>query len=174
MGGGVGAAEDVEGAVGALEHHGQARAPDHVLDRLAVSVVDAAQQQDHAGVAQQLGDDLVGAGVIDATHVGEVDHGHPRLDAGDGPLDLLAHGAPRRSRDQVAVDTRHLALQHLMDVDALYHGVADPCSGMMINTWAPGNGGRPSRIGTSSSHFGKMAMRAVPLRIEILPSQRER
>ena len=61
-----------------------------------------------------------------------------------------------------------------MHIDVLYPGVVDPCSGMMMSTWAPGNAGRPSCNGTSSSHFGTIAMRAVPLRIAILPSQRAR
>src|SRR6266540_2312260 len=49
-----------------------------------------------------------------------------------------------------------------MHVDVLYHRLVDPCSGMMMSTWAPGNAGRPSFKGTSSSHLGTIAMRAVP------------
>jgi len=45
-----------------------------------------------------------------------------------------------------------------------------PLLGMMMSTWAPGNAGGPSFKGTSSSHLGTIAMRAVPLRIAILPS----
>ena len=41
----------------------------------------------------------------------------------------------------------------------------------MICTWAPGKKGRWSASGTSSSHGGTIARRAVPLRMEILPFQ---
>src|SRR2546426_1959634 len=80
----------------------------------------------------------------------------------------------RRTGDQVRIDARHRFLEHRVHVDVLYHGFVDPCSGMMISTWAPGNAGRPSFKGTSSSHLGTIAMRAVPLRIAILLSQRAR
>src|SRR3989454_6698771 len=90
------------------------------------------------------------------------------------PLDALAHDAARRTGDQVRIDARHRFLEHRVHVDVLYHGFVDPCSGMMMSTWAPGNAGRPSFKGTSSSHLGTIAMRAVPLRIAILPSQRAR
>ena len=45
---------------------------------------------------------------------------------------------------------------------------------MVICTWAPGKNGRCSLKGTSSSHAGTIASRAVPLRIEILPSHLSR
>src|SRR5438034_8976490 len=72
------------------------------------------------------------------------------------------------------IDARHRFLEHRVHVDVLYHGFVDPCSGMMMSTWAPGNAGRPSFKGTSSSHLGTIAMRAVPLRIAILPRSEER
>src|SRR3989454_4824670 len=135
------------------------------------------RSQDGEPVAQQLGHDLVGAGIVDAADAGEVDAGDRDLAdaaARDRPLDPLAHHPARRSCDEVRVDARDRLLEHRVHVDVLYHRSADPCSGMMMRTWAPGKGGRPSFSGTSSSHFGTIAMRAVPLRIAILPSQRTR
>src|SRR5437016_7813103 len=92
----------------------------------------------------------------------------------DRPLPPLARPPARRSCDEVRVDARDRLLEHRVHVDVLYHRSADPCSGMMMSTWAPGKGGRPSFKGTSSSHGGTIAMRAVPLRIAILPVQRTR
>src|SRR5207244_40339 len=86
-------------------------------------------------------------------------------------LDALAHDAPGGPRDQVRIDAGNRFLEHRVHVDALYHRFVDPCSGMMMSTWAPGKAGRPSFKGTSSSHFGTIAIRAVPLRIAILRSE---
>src|SRR5216117_395396 len=142
-------------------------------------VRDPRQDQHGRPVAQQLGHDLVGAGVVDAPDAGEVHAGDRDLagvppPAPDRPLDPLSHPPARRPRDEVRVDARDRLLEHRVHVDVLYHRSADPCSGMMMSTCAPGKGGRPSFRGTSSSHFGTIAMRAVPLRIAIFPSQRTR
>jgi hypothetical protein len=45
-------------------------------------------------------------------------------------------------------------------------------AGMVTCNWAPGKKERSSTSGTSSSHAGTMAIRAVPLRTLILPCHR--
>ena len=77
----------------------------------------------------------------------------------------------RRAGHEVGVVPGDRALQDRMDVDMLNHCFV-PCSGMINSTCAPGNAGRPSFSGTSSAQDGTMLISAVPLRIEIFPSQR--
>src|SRR3989475_10987822 len=118
----------------------------------------------------------VRARVVDAAHAREV---HPRdrergLRRGDRPLDVLAHHPTRRARHEVGVHVRHGLLQHGVYIDVLDHRWADSCSGMMMSTWAPGNGGAPPCKRTSSSHLGTIAVLAVPRPSAILPSPRAR
>ena len=149
---------------------------EHRLDGLPVPVGEAHEHQQGGPVAQQLRDDFVGAGVVDAADAGEIDARDRHVPFGGRhlTLDALAHDAPGGPRDQVGIDAGNRFLEHRVHVDALYHRFVDPCSGMMMSTWAPGKAGRPSFKGTSSSHFGTIAIRAVPLRIAILPSHRVR
>src|SRR6266576_3461081 len=77
----------------------------------------------------------------------------------DPPPDPPRPPPARWPRDEVRVDARDRLLEHRVHVDVLYHRSADPCSGMMMSTCAPGKGGRPSFNGTSSSHCGTIAMR---------------
>src|SRR5688572_31356983 len=123
-------------------------------------VGDSREHEHREVMAEQLGDDLVGAGVVDASNASEI---HPRdrhVVPRDCALDPLPHHTARRACDEIRVDARHGLLEHRVHVDVLYHCVVDPCSGMMMSTWAPGNGGKPSFKGTSSSHLGTIAMRA--------------
>src|SRR2546428_9992527 len=149
-----------------------------------MSLADPREHQHRGAVAQQFRHDLIGAGIVDTADAREVDARDRHLagpvrppgppQSRDRLLDPLAHHAAGGTRDQVRVEAGDGLLEHRMHVDVLYHGSVDPCSGMMMRTWAPGKGGRPSFSGTSSSHFGTIAMRAVPLRIAIFPSQRTR
>src|SRR5216683_133433 len=172
----LGRPQHVERAVPPLDQRRQAVARKHGLDRLQVAVRDPREHQHRGPVPQQLRHDLVGARVVDAAHPREVDPGHRQGvgDAGQGALDVRAHEAARGPRDEVCEHARARFLERRVHVDLLDHRWLDPCSGIMMSTWAPGNAGRPSFKGTSSSHGGTMAMRAVPLRMAILPSQRTR
>ncbi len=140
------------------------------LDRLTVTVGEAPQQQ-HLHLAQQLGDDLVGAGIVNAANAREIHPGHGGSGASDCPFDFLANRAPRRSGHQIGEKAGHGLLQDGVHVDMLNH-FRDPCSGMISSTCEPGNAGSPSLSGTSSSQEGTMLIRAVPLRMEIFPSHR--
>ena len=84
--------------------------------------------------------------------------------------------SPRRPGDQVGVKARDGLLQNRVHHDVRNHFFGDPpsCSGMINSTCDPGNAGNPSFNGTSSSQRGTIAIRAVPLRIAIFPSQRAR
>src|SRR5712691_3311468 len=175
-------AEPLERSVGALAQHGEPGAGEHGFDRLAVRVGEPAQQQHLDLVADQFGDDLVGARIVEAANPGEVHH---RDAAGrEIPLDVFAYRAPGGPRDEIGVETGDRLLEHGVYHDELNHcfdgppgppgPFSDTCSGMMSRTCDPGNAGNPSFSGTSSSQRGTIAMRAVPLRIATLPSQRAR
>src|SRR2546427_10269984 len=170
-------AEPLESTVGALVQHGQPGAGEHRLDRLTVRVRQAAQQQHLDLFADQLGHDLIGTRIVEATDAREIHHG-------DGsrskvPLDIFANRATGGPGDEVGVKTGDRLLQDGLEPDMWKHNFfsdpfSDSCSGMMSRTCDPGNVGNPSLSGTSSSHRGTIAIRAVPLRMATLPSQRAR
>src|SRR5213593_198345 len=171
-------AEPLEDTVGPLAQHREPRTGEDRLDRLAMSVRQPAQQQHFDLVAHEFGHDLVGAGIVQAADAGEVHDG-------DGawreiPLDVFANRAPGGPRDEVGVETGDRLLQNRMHHDMWNHRCDDPpafsatCSGMINRTCDPGNAGNPSLSGTSSSQRGTIAIRAVPLRMATLPSQRAR
>ena len=164
----------------AIELHDEreAIALQHALDRVEVHVAqDAHHEVRLAGARrrphlaeQQLRHHLVGAGEVEQPHVLEVDHREARLvPLRDDVLDLGADRGARRAGDEVRVQVAHGATQDVGKVDMRNHR-AWTRSGIVIWTCAPGNGDSFSSSGTSSSHGGTIAMRAVPLRMDSLPS----
>src|SRR2546426_9883515 len=170
-------AEPLECSVGALAEHGEPGAGKYRFDRLTVRIRQPAQQQHLDLVADQLRYDLIGARIVEAADAGEIHHGDR---AGEKiSLDVFANRATGGSRDEVGVKTGDRLLQDGLNHDMWNHHFfgdpfSDSCSGMMSRTCDPGNVGNPSLSGTSSSHRGTIAIRAVPLRIATLPSQRAR
>src|SRR5262249_38361407 len=87
--------------------------------------------------------------------------------------DAMANGGAGGTRDEVAIRRRYRLAEHDVEPDDRAHrGASLP--GITIVTCEPGNHGRVSIRGSSSSHAGTMATRAVPLRTEIFPSHRAR
>src|SRR5213594_1909790 len=171
-------AEALEHTVGALAQDREPGAGEHRLDRFAMRLRQSPQQQHLHLVADELGDDFIRAGIIEAPDAGEI---HDRDGAGEQiPLDVFANRAPGGPRDEVGVEPGDRLLQDGLHHDVWNHRFDDPpafsvtCSGMMSRTCDPGNAGNPSFNGTSSSQRGTIAMRAVPLRMATLPSQRAR
>jgi len=123
----------------------------------------------------ELGDDLVGARAVDEPYRREVedDDVHAAHTAQLG-LDGGAHGAARGTGHQVVVELAEGAGEDPADVDLGDHRASCASAGMTSCTWAPGNGASPSASGTSWSHGGTMAMRAVPLRMLSFPCHRTR
>ena len=144
-----------------------------MLDRLVLILAQAVQHHEPAAALavgqQQLGHDLVGAAEVEQLDVGEVEQGGEAVGAGQGLLDAVPDGGAGGAGDEVAVGRGDGLAQQVADADGLDHRASASCAGMMICTWAPGKNGRCSPSGTSSSHGGTIASRAVPLRIEILP-----
>src|SRR6266700_6147567 len=142
-----------------------------------MGIGEPAQQQDFHLVAHQLRDDLVGARIIEAPDAGEIHHRNgPR---GKIPLDVFPNRSAGGACHEVGVETGHGLLENGVHHDLRNHyffddPFSDSCSGMMSRTCDPGNAGNPSFSGTSSSQRGTIAMRAVPLRMATLPSQRAR
>src|SRR6266545_635707 len=170
-------AQALEDAVGALAQHRQSGAGEHGLDGLTMGIGEPAQQQHLHLVADQLRDDLVGARIIETADAGEIHHRDGTR--GKIPLDVFPHCSAGRARHQVGVKTGDRLLENGMHHDVWNHHFfddpfSDSCSGMMSRTCDPGNSGNPSFSGTSSSQRGTIAMRAVPLRMATLPSQRAR
>src|SRR2546422_3211976 len=171
-------AEPLEPAVGPLAQHGESGTGEHRLDRLAMGVRQPAQQQHFYFVPDELGNDLIPAGIVEATDPGKIHHGDRAWR--EIPLDVFANRAAGGPRDEVGIETGDRLLQNGVHHDVWNHCFDDPpalsdtCSGMMSRTCDPGNAGNPSLSGTSSSQRGTIAIRAVPLRMAIFPSQRAR
>src|SRR5216684_372539 len=149
-------AEPLECTVWALAQHGQPGAGENGLDRLAVRVRQAAQQQHLDLFADQLGHDLIGTRIIEAPDAREIHHRDAAR--GEVPLDVFANRAAGGPRDEVGVETGDRLLQNGVYHDVLNHffdgppgSLSDACSGMMSSTCDPGNAGNPSFSGTSSS-----------------------
>src|SRR5690606_20765536 len=155
---------------------------EHVLHLITVRLVNTAKHEEDLvarGVLvalQQLGDDLVGAREVEDGHLREVDQ-RERANARalEARLDGHADRAAGGPGDQMGVQRRDGALEHLADVDGqrVQRQIAHASrAGSTIEIWAPGKGARWSTRGGVSSHGGTWAMRAVPLRTEIAPFQR--
>src|SRR5205085_9554026 len=152
---------------------------EHSLDRFHVRLADSAKYEiDLAArsvradvLQQQLRDNLVGAREVEQSDVGEVDDGERAIaDPVELLFDLRSNGGAGGSCYEVRIELADALPQHRAHIDVIDHATR---SGIVICTCAPGKYGRFSRSGSSSSQspLGSTAMRAVPLRMESLPSQ---
>ena len=144
------------------------------LIKLAFVVIlaQALQDQEIRGPAgqEQLGDDFIGAAQVDQLDLREVQQRSQTVGICQGCLDPGAHRGPRGAGDEVPIGGCDSLPQNVSHPDRPDHRDFGSCAGMMICTWAPGNEGRWSLSGMSSSHGGTIDSRAVPLRMEIFPS----
>ena len=157
---------------------GEAVVIEYLLDRLVLVVAESLKHH-HAAASvavgqEELGHHFVCATEIEELDVGEVEQGRCAIGLGERRLDAVANRGAGRPSDEVAVRGRGGLTQEGADPDSLDHRDSVSGAGMVICTWAPGKNGRCSLNGTSSSHTGTIASRAVPLRIEILPSHLSR
>jgi hypothetical protein len=116
-------------AAAVVHGHQQQLVPlQHGLDGLHVVLLDVAHQEERLGRAlvaqvaqEELGDDLVRAGVVQHAHLAEVQDAERdlglALHLGDLALHARADGAPRGARHQVAEERRHRSPCRVRQVD---------------------------------------------------------
>src|SRR5256714_12008070 len=152
---------------------------EHRLDRLDVRLTNTAEKEVNLAarriggdvLQEKLGDDLVGTREIEKADVRKVDYGQRAItDAIELVFDLGANGGSGGACHQIRIQLAHTLAEHRADVDVIDQATL---SGIVICTCEPEKNGRFFRSGSSSSQspLGRTAMRAVPLRIESLPSQ---
>src|SRR5438046_6999491 len=85
-------------------------------------------------------------------------------------LDLRSDRRAGRPRNEVRIELANTFSEYRAHIDVIDQATR---SGIVICTCAPGKYGRFSSSGSSSSQspLGRTAIRAVPLRMESLPSQ---